>query len=498
MLQALYASVFVVAACGLSYELIAGALASYLLGDSVLQFSTIIGTYLFAMGVGSYLSRHIVRHAVARFIEIEFAVGVLGGFSSAILLLAFAHSFPLRFCLYTVVFLIGVLVGLEIPLLIQILKERVEFKNLVSQVLTLDYIGALFVSILFPLYFVSHLGLVRSALVFGLANVAVACFGLWIFRESLGRRSYLHVTGALSVLALVVGLLNAQRLYAYSEEKLYNDEIILSRSTPYQRIVLTKWKDDVRLFLNGQLQFSTRDEYRYHEILVHPALSAVKRPKEVLVLGGGDGLAVREILKDDRVGKITLVDLDPDMTNIFKTHDRLKTLNRGSLSSSKLEIINADAFVWLDQETKTFDFVIIDFPDPGNYSLGKLYTTAFYRLLKKHLNPGGLFVVQATSPLFARKSFWCINQTIQAAGWKTTPTHVYVPSFGEWGFVIGGFGAYTPPLDLPPGLKFLNLGTLKTIFDFPEDMAPVPVDINQLDNQILVRYYESEWARIGE
>lgn len=498
MIHALYASVFVIAACGLSYELIAGTLASYLLGDSVLQFSTIIGAYLFAMGVGSYLSRHIRRHAVLRFIEIEIAVGLLGGFSTSLLLTAYAHSLPFRFCLYLIVFLIGVLVGIEIPLLIGILKEKVELRHLVSQVLTLDYVGALIVSILFPLYFVSHLGLVRSALVFGLANVGVACLGLWVFRESIGKRGPLHVAAAAAIVLLSAGGLYAQRIYSYAEERLYNDEIVFAKTTPYQRIVLTRYKDDLRLFLNSQLQFSTRDEYRYHECLVHPALAAIKRPRRVLVLGGGDGLAVREILKDSRVETITLVDLDPEMTALFKSHPELVAINNGSLSSDKVRIVNADAFVWLDRNDERFDFIAIDFPDPGSYSLGKLYTTAFYRLIKKRLNPGGLFVVQATSPLFARKSFWCIEKTIRSAGFKTTPMHVYVPSFGEWGFVLGGGAPYSVPEKLSAGLRYLNPQTTQSLFEFPEDMSPVAVEINQLDNQILVHYYESEWARIGE
>lgn len=498
MVYALFASVFVIAGCGLAYELIAGALASYLLGDSVLEFSTVIGVYLFAMGAGSYLSRHIGKNLIQRFIEIELAVGVLGGFSTSIMLLAYAHSLPFRFVLYGLVFLLGMLVGLEIPLLIRILKNQMDLRHLVSQVLTLDYIGALVVSVLFPLYFVTKLGLVRSALVFGLANVGIALIALWLFRSWIGARTYLRGLATVSAILLGAGWLTADALYAYSEERLYNDEIVLAKSTRYQRIVLTRWKDDLRLFLNSQLQFSSRDEYRYHEALIHPALGAVARPKDVLVLGGGDGLAVREILRDQRVERVTLVDLDPEMTSLFSRHQELVRLNGGALSSSRAHVVNGDAFVWLDASSQTFDFIVADFPDPGNYSLGKLYTTAFYRLVNRHLNRGGLLVVQATSPLFARRSFWCIDKTMKEAGFVTTPMHVYVPSFGEWGFVVGGRAPFRSPTRLPSGLRFLTPEILPSLFQFSADMDAVPVEPNRLNNQILVRYYQEEWAKVGE
>ena len=170
----LFLSVALIAACGLIYELVAGTLASYLLGDSVFQFSTVIGSYLFAMGVGSYLSRYITRGLVARFISIELMVGLVGGFSSAALFLAFAYTQGFRLILYAVVVAIGILVGLEIPLLMRILKNRLEFRELVAHVLTFDYLGALAASLLFPILLVPKLGMVRSALLFGIVNAGVA------------------------------------------------------------------------------------------------------------------------------------------------------------------------------------------------------------------------------------------------------------------------------------------------------------------------------------
>lgn len=494
---ALFLSVFLIAACGLIYELISGTLASYLLGDTVFQFSTIIGCYLFAMGIGSYLSRFLHRGLVARFVSIELMVGVVGGFSSSLLFLAFAYTGAFRFILYLVVLLLGILVGLEIPLLMRILKERFQFRELVSQVLTFDYLGALGASLLFPIVLVPKLGLVRSALVFGICNAGVALWSTYLFRDQIARPRSLRAGCGVVLLCLALGTAFADRISNAADNSLYADQVIFSRTTPFQRIVLTKWKDDLRLFLNSHLQFSSRDEYRYHEALVHPGLAALPGAHRVLVMGGGDGLAVREILKYPSIESVTLVDLDPEMTRLFSTHPVMSALNRHSLTSPRVHVINADAFRWLDTNTDQYDFMVADFPDPTSYALGKLFTTAFYRLAAKHLASGGLIVVQSTSPLFARKSYWCIVESMKQAGLRVYPYHVYVPSFGEWGFVIGSFAPYEPPRQLPHGLRFLSANNVGELFVFPVDMQPVPTPPNRLNDQVLVRYYEDEWKDVA-
>jgi len=486
-------SALVVATCGLVYELVAGTLASYLLGDSVTQFSTIIGAYLFAMGVGSWASRYVRERILDVFVRVEILVGVVGGCSAAILFLVFSEVVHFRVALYGIVGLVGILVGLEIPLLLRLLQDRLEMRDLVARVLAADYVGGLLASLLFPLLLVPRLGLIRSSFLFGIINVSVAL--LLIFKHPDLRKGFAHQVSAIgAVILLVVGFACADDLMSLSEEGQYPGQALFSKSTAYQRIVVTRQADDIRLFLNGNLQFSSRDEYRYHEALVHPIMAAVEQPRRVLVLGGGDGLAVRELLKYPSVQSITLVDLDPEMTALFSRSPFLAKLNGGSLTSSKLRVINADAFVWLKEAHETYDAIIVDFPDPSNYSIGKLFSLTFYKRLSEVLAPDGWAVIQSTSPYVAPKAFWCVDRTLQAAGLQTAAYHVFVPSFGEWGFVAAGHAPYRLPTHLPEGLRFLTVDNLPQIFDFPLDMQRVPTEVNRLDNQVLVRYFEKEWG----
>ncbi len=498
MRHALLFSVFVVASCGLAYELIAASLSSYVLGDSVTQFSTVIGTYLFAMGVGSWLSKFIDRALAVRFIQIEILVGVVGGFSAMLLFMVFAHAAgPFRLVLYGLVFVTGVLVGLEIPLIMRILKRDLAFKDLVAQVLTFDYLGALAVSILFPLALAPHLGLMRTSLLFGIMNVAVALWAIRLFGATLKDARFLMLQGVLALALLIGGMAGADRLTSLAEEGIYADRIIHAETTPYQRIVITRWRDDIRLFLNGNLQFSSRDEYRYHEALVHPALAALPGARRVLILGGGDGLAAREVLRYPNVESVMLVDLDGRMTDLFRTNALLTQLNAGALSNPRLKVANQDALKWLEEHGgDAFDLVLIDFPDPSNHALGKLYSSAFYRLLQKHLSVRGLVVVQATSPYYARKSFWSVVATLEDAGFTTAPYHAYVPSFGEWGYIIAGRKPFVPAATYPVALRFLTVETQRLMFDFPADMTRVPAEVNRLNSQALVRTFEDEWRRV--
>jgi spermidine synthase len=513
---ALYLNVFVVATCGLVYELLAGALGSYLLGDSITQFSLVIGLYLSAMGAGAWLSRRIERNLAERFLEVELAVAVVGGLAVPALFLAFASVGHFQLLLLAFVFAIGVLVGLEIPLIMRLLEGQLELKDLVSRVLTFDYIGALAAALLFPLLLVPKLGLVRTSLMMGMANGAVALWGTYLLAPHLRNVTGRRVRAILVIVGLGVGVWQADALTSRAEESMYADPIVYSTTSPYQRVVVTRGKSGFQLFLNGNLQFSSADEYRYHEALVHPAMLAAEAPpRRVLILGGGDGLALREVLTHRSVEHVTLVDLDPAMTRLASEFPLLAKLNRSSTRDPRVTIVNDDAMVWIAEHPPgtassggAWDVVIVDFPDPNNYALGKLYTKLFYRRLMAQVAPGGAVAVQATSPLFARRSYWCIVETMRAAGWAVHPYQVAVPSFGVWGYALARKRAFEPPRHVveagepgdarkgdAPKLRFLNDAALIAMFQFSADQGPLPVEVNQLDNQALVRYYEREWQR---
>jgi spermidine synthase len=494
MTYALLITAFIISTCGLIYELIAGTVASYLLGDSVTQFSTVIGVYLFSMGVGSFLSKYIEKNVILTFIQVEMLVGLVGGCSAALLFSFFDQVENFRILLYSLVGIIGILIGLEIPLLMRVLKHRLEFKDLVSQVFTFDYVGALLASLLFPLVLVPYLGLLRSSFLFGLLNVLVSLWTIHLFREELPWLKALRSTAVLLIISLACGFAYSEKIVNMAESANFQETIIYSTSTPYQRIVVTGGRD-MKLFLNGNLQFNSRDEYRYHEALVHPTLASHPNPRNVLVLGGGDGMAVRELLKYPAIEHITLVDLDPEMTDMFKNQELFARLNNHSLRSPKVSIVNEDAFNWLRKSKNRFDVAVVDFPDPSNYSLGKLYTDTFYKALKKVMNDDGMVVIQSTSPYYAKNSYWCVVTTLNSIGLHTTPYHAYVPSFGDWGYVIASLKPFKFENRYPGGLRYVSPETVAQMRTFPRDMLPTERSVNKLNNQSLVHMFESEWSQ---
>lgn len=491
---ALIASVFVVATCGLVYELLASTIASYLLGDSVTQFSTIIGVYLFAMGVGSWCSRYVKRDELRLFIRAEILIALIGGWAAAILFMLFPVVDNFRVALYALVVGIGFLVGLEIPLLMRILKGDFDFRETVSTVLTFDYVGALAASLLFPLILMPYIGMIRTGFLFGFANVAVAIALIAI--QPKGRRMPVEMLAGIAVaISLVIGFIGSERFQRFAESASMEEPIIHASSTPFQRIVLTRRGDNISLFLNGNLQFSSLDEYRYHEALVLPALGRVERPRNILILGGGDGLAAREVLRHPDVESVTLVDLDPAITELFSETPMLARLNEGSLADPRMTVINADGFRWVRESDERFDAILIDFPDPTSFSLGKLYTTTFYRSLRQRLAPGGVVSVQSGTPYVSPQAYWTIATTLEAAGFAIRPYHAYVPSFGEWGFILAAEGEVPAQSAILPGGRFVTQATEAAMFDFPPDMARRDAEPNRLDNQLLVRTFADEWRR---
>lgn len=502
--QLLLVSTFIIAICGLIYELVAGTLSSYLLGDSVYHFSLVIGIFMSAMGLGAWLSRFIDKNLPATFINLQILVGLIGGFSALILFYAFAivnNYIPLLILLTTV---LGALLGTEIPLIIRILKDQTSLKLNVSNVFTADYIGALIAALLFPLIMVPQLGIMRTGLFFGLLNIGVGLLCWFLFKHELKQRKKSLFSISIAAIILLIGFIYANSFSSHLENKLYQHEIIYTKTSPYQRIVVTNHKQHTRFYLNGALQFDSLDEYRYHESLVHPAMQIADARETILILGGGDGMAAREVLKYTDVKRVILVDLDPSVTNLFQSNEQLKKLNQGSLTDPRLTVINMDAWKYLENSHDYYDVIIIDLPDPSNLSLSRLYSVTFYRLLQEHLSQAGVLVTQASSPLYSREAYWSIYKTMLASGdkqnsWHVQPYHSYIPSFGEWGFILAS--RLNKPVVLPAGekevlqLKYLSPDILETMQKFPADMSKLDVETNSIHNHRLIDYYQNGWNK---
>ncbi|EBA18155.1 Spermine synthase [Roseobacter sp. SK209-2-6] len=497
----LLAATFLVAVAGLIYELIAATLSSYLLGDSVRQFSYVIGIFLSAMGLGAWLSR-FVGQAMRGFIWAQILLGIAGGFMAPVVFFTFAWMESVTLPLYGLLITVGVLSGMEIPLIARVLKEIGAPEFRFENVLSVDYIGALVASLAFPLLVIPYLGLMPASLTFGALNLGVAGLSLWIFRSQASPLQVL--TWAIALLLTLAGLWQSERLVSVSEASLFEDDVIFSEATPYQQITVTRYRNRTRLFLDYSIQFDTLDEHRYHESLVHPALALSPRRASVLILGGGDGMAVREVMRWADVEAVTLVDLDPRVTELFRDHPDLSQLNNGVLKDPRLSILNQDAWRFVEESEAIFDVILIDLPDPKNLALSKLYSRQFYGALIERLSAHGVLVTQAGSPLFAREAFWSIAATLKATrnpqapgeGLQILPYHSYLPSFGDWGFILASpQKPAARDFDLPEGLRYLTpeVWTAAQVFD-PET-GPLEVEVNSLQSHALVGYYLDGWAR---
>ena len=495
---------FIIAICGLIYELLISTLSSYLLGDSVYQFSLVIGLFMTSMGIGAWFSRFIEGELPKQFVRLQLLVGFLGGLSAPLLFFAFAVIGNYSPFLFIVIILLGSLLGIEIPLVIRILKQHFSLKTNVSNVFTADYIGALIAALVFPLVLMPQLGLMQSGLLIGILNTAIGLLALYVFKTEISRYPYLVAYGIGLLVLLILGFFVSASFVTRMESRLYQDTLIYAEDSSYQqRLILTKRNQRLRFYINGALQFDSFDEYRYHESLVHPAMSLVKPAENILILGGGDGLAIRELLSYEGIKKISVVDLDPAVTQLFKSKPLLQEINHNALNHHKVTIFNQDAWKFLENNQQLYDVIIIDLPDPNTISLSRLYSTVFYKLVKQHLSQAGVLVTQATSPLYSHKAFWSINKTLQQAGiageitenWYTLPYHVHIPSFGEWGFVL----AARHPLKVERiqlakrNYRFLAPLSLAQLFEFPKDMEKIEVEANTLSSQPLLKYYQEGW-----
>jgi len=490
---ALLFGTFLIAICGLVYELLEGTLSSYLLGDSIYHFSLVIGLFMSSMGVGAWLSRFIEENLERAFVQLQLTIALVGGFSAFILFFAFAYIDNYDAFLYLITISLGSMLGVEIPLIIRILKESFSLKTNISNVFTVDYIGALFASLLFPLVLVPKLGLMQTSFLFGMLNLFVGGMAWFIFRELLGKKYIVYLLTVLVI--LVSGFWQSTKLTSMIENKLYKNNIIYKTQTPYQKIVITANSGRVQCYINGAIQFDSIDEHRYHESLVHPVMMTTPKHEKILIIGGGDGMALREVLKYKDIGDITLVDLDPAMTTVFKENRTLSKLNDNAYSNPLVTVVNQDAWKFIEETNSLYDVIILDLPDPNNISLSRLYSETFYKILSNHLSRSGAMVTQASSPLFTQKAFWSIFETMKSSRLYTKAYHTYVPSFGEWGFVMASkFPIHFENLEPKKDLKYLNSEVLSRMEIFEKDIAQLEVEPNRLSTHKLIEYYDKGWT----
>ena len=499
------AAVFVCAACGLVYELALVALGSYLLGNSIAQTSLVIAVSMFAMGVGAVLAKPLTTRPLRAFVGVEIALAAVGGAAVPALYASFAWLHVYTPMMLLVTFLIGALVGAEIPLLMELLQRlrRQQASLAVADINAVDYVGALIGGLAFPFVLLPTLGLLVGTLATAALNVLAA----WAVGIALGgtrrRRGYVSLACGALALALGTTAMLADSFELSARQALYRDPIVHAERSDYQEIVVTRGApvgpefDDVRLFLDGDLQFSSLDEYRYHEMLVHPAMNGPHQ--RVLILGGGDGLAAREVLRYQSVSSVTLVDLDPAVVSLARSFAPVSTLTEGSLDDERLTYVPDDAFSWVrDYSGHPFDVVVADFPDPDSTALAKLYSVENYTMIARLLAPGGRMVVQSGSPFFAPDAFWSVRHTLDEAGYRTTPYQADVPSFGNWGYVLASRGSEAPELGLddevPGGLRYASDTVLAGAGTFPPDRAERPTSVTTLLDPAILDYARKGWV----
>lgn len=495
-------ALFATGLSGIVAEYILSTLATYFLGDSVLQWTLILSVMLFSMGLGSRISRYLKGNLLLKFILVELLLSFFVSYASLIAYTAFAFTIYNGAVIYGLSIIIGILIGIEIPLVVRLNKEFQELRINVAAVMEMDYFGSLIGGLFFAFVGLPYLGLTYTPFVLGLVNFLVALILFIIVRKSISQKIRNRISGAYTLLLVIVmtGFFLAKPIILFGEQRKYKDKIVFEEQSKYQKLVVTQWKDHYWLYINGNQQLSTLDEEKYHEVLVHPIMKLSKTPENILVLGGGDGCAVRELLKYSSVKTITLVDLDPAMTKLGKEHPIFKALNNEALSSDKVKIHNMDGYRFMEETLEFYDAIIIDLPDPKTVELGRLYSYEFYKLCHKQLRPNGFIISQAGSPYYATQAFLCINNTLSAAGFATAKLHNQILTLGQWGWIIGS--KQIPQDKLKDslqnltfedvGTKWLNQEAMLHITSFGKDIyfdQKDSVQINKIHEPVLYHYY---------
>ncbi|MFT5604722.1 MAG: spermidine synthase [Paracoccaceae bacterium] len=537
---------FSTGASGLVNEYVLATITTYILGNSIEQFSIVIACMMFMMGVAGFVQNKMSdNNLLQKFITVEVLMAVLGGFAPLAIYASYGYL-ENHFLLvhYFFVLSVGFLIGFEIPLVMRIIdQQNIELRKNLTIVFAMDYIGAFVGAIIWVKFLLKNFPLTEISFIVAGFNFAVAVIAIIYFLrlKVIARPILQALVLTLTAIIMIVGYMSNRDISNLLEQKFYEDPIVYKETTSYQHLVIThnKGLNDTRLYINGNTQFSSTDEERYHDFLVHPLMIAAPRIDNVLILGGGDGLALREVNKYAGVKQVTLVDLDPDMVKIASSNPYLTQLNKDSfkhanvvvnpmnihepgvqkalyMSASSNEdlapeyvastlVFNIDADQFLRQRPDVrWDAVIIDLPDPSSAELSKLYTTQFYRSLKRYLAPSAYIAVQSTSPFHAKEAYLAIGETLRAAGLKALPYRQNVPSFGDWGFYLAWAGeeSETSLRDRLSGVKkfavetpFITPELLAASFAFGRDeLVAKNTCINTLMQPcLLTRYTDDSW-----
>ena len=545
----LLAAVFVLVGCGIVMELMIAGYASHLQGDSIYQFSLTIGLFMSAMGVGSFLTQRFEDRLVERMAWVQWSFAASS--AATILFLGLSDQFTTSFSLMSHGWTVwmGGHIGFMLPLAVRIVESDLPLPRLLASVLFMDYLGALAGSLWFPWWLLPTLGFANGALAVALvALIGLSLLGIAFWRI-LRRERGLWWATLLLLGGIALSWDRTERILEHlSMRGMKGVEKIHIERSRYQEIRFFRYGKEHFLSLNRFAQFSSQDEHRYHESLVHLAMHRAKQHKRILILGGGDGLVLRELWRYADVAHVVMVDLDPAMTRFGATHPVMRRLNEDSMIPPKprtyclyeancgtarpkriyqqrierpeascpqipahkkpesatcslhirkqqshptLEIRNEDAWKYVEQANTPFDIILSDLPDATNISLSKLYSIEFYRMLRRLLARGGAMAVQSTTvaPGY-RRAFWCIYNTIHAAGFHTQAYHAWIPSFGlHTSFVLAAdepVGLQTLQFTVPT--RFLHDHFLPAMLWFPKDIEHVKTRINRIDTHILLRY----------
>lgn len=495
-------AIFATGLSGIVAEYSLATLANYFLGNAVFQWAMIISVMMFSMGIGSQISRSFSKNLLDKFIGIEF---ILSAFTSFAPLIIYGTSAYLNLTgplIYSLCVIIGVLIGMEIPLVARINDEYEELRENIANVMALDYFGSLVGGIFFSFVGLRYLGMTYTPFVFGSVNLIVAITLILKFRKLVHPKNlkYIISIGVVVVVSFFTLLATAKKFEYYSEKTRYKENIIFAQKTKQHKVVITEYRDQYMYFLDRNLSVCTRDEHMYYEPFVHPVMQMYGTPTRVLVIGGSNGFAVREILKYASVKEIVVVNDDMELLQLGRTNEIYKKYNKGALSDPKVNLVEASAFNYLDTEKKAFDIIIADVQDPNNEKNSQLFTFDFYKKCKEKLSSGGFIITQALNPLVSFKANTCIQKTLHASGFNTLSIHNHVLSLGEMGFVIGSISQTEKEikqkietLKYKVKTKWLtdDIGGMLTSFGkLKFDKTEILINYNR--NHILVTYFKNK------